>query len=275
MKTIRPTYSISIPEPCHEDWNKMTPTEKGRHCASCQKEVIDFTNKNNEQLFKLIDKGSNMCGRFRKEQLDTPLQLNRKEKNNLASLAASAALPIALLLSNETAAQDNSPKTEQVVQTSKTYTSLGIGMQHRELKEKTEFLITGTVTDDTGLPLPGVNVLIEGTTIGTQTDFDGNYAITAEKNRILVFAYVGYMTDKVIVKGNASEINITLSVSETMSLGIVVIARRAIEPSPISNTHIFGGNYDKNNNAQELRELSKRNRKVAYTQKKLNKKTGN
>jgi len=42
-----------------------------------------------------------------------------------------------------------------------------------------EQTISGTVTDDAGLPLPGVNVLIEGTSTGTQTDFDGNYTIEA------------------------------------------------------------------------------------------------
>ena len=54
--------------------------------------------------------------------------------------------------------------------------------------------ITGTVTDYTGLPLPGVNIIIKGTSNGTQTDFDGNYALSAAKNDILEFSYLGYDT---------------------------------------------------------------------------------
>lgn len=54
--------------------------------------------------------------------------------------------------------------------------------------------VTGTVTDDTGLPLPGVNVLIKGTTTGTQTDFDGNYAIDVQQGEVLVFSYLGLAT---------------------------------------------------------------------------------
>lgn len=54
--------------------------------------------------------------------------------------------------------------------------------------------ITGTVTDDAGMPLPGVNVLLKGTTNGTQTDFDGNYTISASQGDILVFSYVGQKT---------------------------------------------------------------------------------
>jgi len=57
--------------------------------------------------------------------------------------------------------------------------------------------VTGTVTDDSGLPLPGANVLIKGTTQGTQTDFDGNYSIEAENKQELVFTYIGFATKTV------------------------------------------------------------------------------
>ncbi len=54
--------------------------------------------------------------------------------------------------------------------------------------------ISGTVTDQNSLPLPGVNVLIKGTTTGTQTDFDGNYSIEANASDVLVFSYIGQKT---------------------------------------------------------------------------------
>ena len=53
-----------------------------------------------------------------------------------------------------------------------------------------EMTITGNVTDTEGMPLPGVNVFIEGTAIGTLTDFDGNYEIQASQGDVLVFSYV-------------------------------------------------------------------------------------
>ncbi|RXG25401.1 SusC/RagA family TonB-linked outer membrane protein [Leeuwenhoekiella marinoflava] len=55
-------------------------------------------------------------------------------------------------------------------------------------QEKT---VTGTVTDPQGMPLPGVNVLVKGTTSGTQTDFDGNFNVQASEGDILLFSYVG------------------------------------------------------------------------------------
>ncbi|WP_235003966.1 SusC/RagA family TonB-linked outer membrane protein [Aequorivita lipolytica] len=69
--------------------------------------------------------------------------------------------------------------------------------------------ITGTVTDDTGLPLPGANVIIKGTSSGTQSDFDGNYTISANVGQTLTFSYVGFDTKEVKV-GAQNSINITL-----------------------------------------------------------------
>ncbi len=54
--------------------------------------------------------------------------------------------------------------------------------------------ITGTVTDQDNVPLPGVNILVKGTTTGTQSDFDGNYDIQASMGDVLVFSYLGQAT---------------------------------------------------------------------------------
>lgn len=62
---------ITIPEPCHENWDKMTPNENGRFCASCSKTVIDFTKKLPEEIQQYFISNEKICGRFRKSQLDT------------------------------------------------------------------------------------------------------------------------------------------------------------------------------------------------------------
>lgn len=74
-------------------------------------------------------------------------------------------------------------------------------------QEKT---ISGTVTDDQGLPLPGVNIIIKGTSSGTQTDFDGNYNLEASTGETLVFSYVGFDTQEVLV-GAASSYDVTMA----------------------------------------------------------------
>lgn len=62
--------------------------------------------------------------------------------------------------------------------------------------------ITGIVTDEQGIPLPGVNIVVRGTNTGVQTDFDGNYSITARQGDVLVFSFVGLETATYTVQNN-------------------------------------------------------------------------
>jgi TonB-linked SusC/RagA family outer membrane protein len=83
--------------------------------------------------------------------------------------------------------------------------------------------VTGTVTDSqTGDPLPGVNIVIQGTTTGTVTDINGKYAIDVPNvNAVLVFSFISYVSQAVTV-GNQAEINISL-MEEVRALDEVVV----------------------------------------------------
>ena len=68
---------LHIPELCHEDWNKMTPTAQGRHCQSCCKQVVDFTVMSDQQIISHLTKSSGeTCGMVHKDQLEKPLRTN-------------------------------------------------------------------------------------------------------------------------------------------------------------------------------------------------------
>ncbi len=82
--------------------------------------------------------------------------------------------------------------------------------------------ITGTVTDGSGIPLPGVSIVIEGTTQGTQTDFDGNYSIYAPQGAVLVFSYIGMLTQEIVVDGDT--INVTLQEDQEALEEVVVVS---------------------------------------------------
>ena len=89
-------------------------------------------------------------------------------------------------------------------------------------KEKTTLkTITGKVTDESGSPLPGVNVIIEGTNRGTQTDFDGNYSLEAEPGEKIQFSFLGFAT-KTVEIGNDSVINVRLA-EEASTLNEIVV----------------------------------------------------
>lgn len=94
-------------------------------------------------------------------------------------------------------------------------------MQFSFGQEKT---ITGTVVAaEDGLPLPGVTVLVKGTTRGAQTDFDGKYSIGANAGDVLVFSFVGTKTQEITV-GASNSINVTLSEDVEALEEVVVVA---------------------------------------------------
>ena len=66
-------HKITIPEPCHENWDKMTPNENGRFCLSCSKTVVDFTTKLPDEIqhFFIQNQNQKVCGRFKNEQLES------------------------------------------------------------------------------------------------------------------------------------------------------------------------------------------------------------
>lgn len=71
---------LTIPTPCHENWDGMTPSEKGKFCGSCQKQVIDFSNMSDRQVAQFFKKPStgSVCGRFMSDQLDRAIEIPKK-----------------------------------------------------------------------------------------------------------------------------------------------------------------------------------------------------
>ncbi|MBJ6368970.1 TonB-dependent receptor [Snuella sedimenti] len=101
--------------------------------------------------------------------------------------------------------------------------SLTLEMINEFISSSLQQKISGTVTDNTGMPLPGVSIIIKGTTLGTTTDFDGNYSINAPKtNDVLVFSYIGYATKEININ-NQSTINITLEEAASQLEEVVVV----------------------------------------------------
>jgi Secretion system C-terminal sorting domain len=71
---------LTIPKPCHENWDAMTDLQKGKFCGSCQKQVVDFTNMSDRQLAEFFKKPStgSVCGRFMTDQLERELEIPKK-----------------------------------------------------------------------------------------------------------------------------------------------------------------------------------------------------
>ncbi|WP_299666662.1 TonB-dependent receptor [uncultured Polaribacter sp.] len=97
----------------------------------------------------------------------------------------------------------------------------------------TQNSVSGVVTDDQNNPTPGVTVNIKGTSIGTITDFDGNYQIKVNNGNIIVFSYLGYKTQEVTYLGQSS-INIQLKEDISQLDEVVIIGYGAVKRTDLT-----------------------------------------
>lgn len=96
--------------------------------------------------------------------------------------------------------------------------------------------INGQIKDDTGTPLPGVNVIVKGTSIGTLTDIDGNFTITVpSENSILVLSYVGFETLEVNVS-ELDRVDVQMKVSASSLDSVVLVGSRNPSRTAINST---------------------------------------
>ncbi|MFC4818233.1 carboxypeptidase-like regulatory domain-containing protein [Flavobacterium sp. GCM10023249] len=205
---------LSIPEPCHENWAQMTPTEKGMFCAACQKNVYDFTNSTDREIIGAYKKNQNLCGRFLTTQLDRELVLPKERKSIwLASLF----FGMVALFDTKATAQEK-PKTEQT--DTKNINTANVPTE--TVNQSEEKMITGIVSDASG-PIPGANVVVQGTTRGVQSNFDGTYSIRVKEGEKLVYSFMG-MKDTFKTVGASNVINTTLQ-DNNVFLGEIIFSK--------------------------------------------------
>ncbi len=176
---------LTIPKPCHENWDAMTDVQKGKFCGSCQKQVVDFTNMSDRQLAEFFKKPStgSVCGRFMNDQLERAIEIPKKRIPWLKYFFT-IALP-AFFISKASAQQQ--PKMMGKVMrpalrdTAKTITVPPVRMlgmiapliqpvvkgdtviQIVKESPKATDMIRGRVVDETGEPVPYASIIMEET----------------------------------------------------------------------------------------------------------------
>lgn len=240
------SVTLTIPTPCHENWQAMTPAEQGRFCLSCQKTVLDFTTKTDREVARYFEQtassenAGHTCGRFRPDQLQRPL--HAVQPGGLgARLRAYGLVVPGLLLGGIAQAQTDRPvlmgkvacprpTATQVeprivgeVVANPPKAILGDTIVVESPAPRT---ITGQVRDgDVNEALIGALVIISGTNIGAVTDQDGRYEITIPadmQNPALEFQYTGYASISVTV-GSQAVVNAAMEIRTDLLLGEIVI----------------------------------------------------
>ena len=106
--------ALYIPKPCHEDWNKMTPTERGKFCSACSKHVIDFSLMSDTQILNILSNQSGkVCGRFDAAQLERPLVETKIKKKKSWWMAL--AMPLLFLFDRSEAQEMKAPGDTTVI----------------------------------------------------------------------------------------------------------------------------------------------------------------
>ncbi|MDH7911763.1 SusC/RagA family TonB-linked outer membrane protein [Winogradskyella sp. SYSU M77433] len=126
-------------------------------------------------------------------------------------------------------------------------------MQFSFAQEKT---VTGTVTTkDDGLPLPGANVIVKGTSRGQQTDFDGKYTIQVSQGDVLTVSYVGMKTTEITI-GAANTYNVALELDNTLDEVVVQAFRTATkETSSVASVTVTSSTIEARPNANFVQTL--------------------
>ena len=207
-----------------ENWEHMTVSQQGKFCQVCKKEVIDFTKTAEVELFEKIKNGQKICGRFKQSQLSHDLKSNLS-KTNWKQLAVAAGFTSILAIAAPANAQKTSTKTEQLEKTSEKNSE-----EKHSISAKDSIVISGTVTDEEDLPIPGVHIKVLDSKILTQTDFDGNFMIvlaakTTANNLKLEFTSLGYETQVINADLKSENLDIKMNTSETITTGIVVVEK--------------------------------------------------
>tara|TARA_R110002051_G_scaffold66515_12_gene120515 strand:- start:3371 stop:4102 length:732 start_codon:yes stop_codon:yes gene_type:complete len=204
---MKSTITIAVKNPCNENFTNFSKTNNGGFCMSCEKEVIDFTKFSDEELLGFLSStNKKTCGKFKTSQLKSYESnfIDTMNKSILTKGISIMSLSLLALCATEVKGQETA-SLESPVEV--------VSIHHQDILGKAivlqeKYTLTGTIVDETNEPLPGVNVVLKGTAIGTQTDLDGKFEFPQqlEANDLLVFSYIGYETKtyKVEASGNTN-----------------------------------------------------------------------
>jgi TonB-dependent SusC/RagA subfamily outer membrane receptor len=200
LTVMQPKLKLSITEPCHENWQNMNPTEQGRYCNSCVKEVIDFTcMSDTEVLYYFINKKKeNVCGRFYNDQLNREIAKPKYEKSKTMWYWNYFVMLFLLLV------KGNASKAQVVIEQypAEQQSKSNIEEKCTSIKGKVDinrkFDIAGKITDESGVPVAGASVVIKGKKIGTQSNVDGTYQLkNVSVKDILTVSSVGFASKEI------------------------------------------------------------------------------
>jgi hypothetical protein len=257
---MKQEFYFHIPQPCHENWDKMSPAAKGCFCESCSKQVVDFSlMSDNEVLNHFLKNTGKVCGRFANDQLQRPFIPAKEQKKKTWWIAMM--MPLLLLFDKVNAQKKNNPTVKsntEVKQLKSKPQILGTVLSKimpagdvevkeectgtvgdtilvaNETKKEKRFIVKGKITDEkTDEPVSFATVVVKREKIGTAADLNGNFSLAVHSNYdniILTIASVGYHEKEIPIALNQTSNNISLN-QEINELPEIIIANESLKIS--------------------------------------------
>jgi hypothetical protein len=206
---------LSIPVPCSQDWDVMTSNNNGRHCDSCQKTVVDFSNFTDKELVEFFKKATGkICGRLNPYQIDRPMPMIEQSRHSLlykTLLGTAVVAGISASAQGQTSPQD----TTRIRQTPiTTYATMGeVVARHKD-----EHTITGKVKDaNTKMPIANAEVMLERADYIVYTDSTGVFTLNVPDSLVgqkikILFSTAGHIHFEKEITANKfpKQLNISL-----------------------------------------------------------------
>lgn len=215
MKKIQ----LSIPAPCYENWDAMTPTRQGRYCNACAKEVIDFSNMSDSEVlhYFLKKKNDTVCGRVFPDQLARAITAPAIKKWYWRWQYA-AALFLFFSKPNAAAAQKKAAHPVTALPGLQKKTPLPVG----EMSFTKNITVAGRVIDSAGNAVPYASIKVRHTQNGVSADGNGQFSITMENDPVIIeVSRLGYIQKEVVVT-DSSDLQIILTRCNEMLQEVVI-----------------------------------------------------
>ncbi len=251
---------LTIAEPCHENWENMSPVEKGKFCSSCEKEVVDFSYMSDRQVAEFFKKPSNgsVCGRFMSDQLDREIEIPKKRIPFLKYFF-SFLLP-AIFISKASAQQKMGkvrPATKDTTRRPIDYELRTLGLvapniipvckdttDNRTIKGEvtnvvqkvTRIAVNGKVVNENGEAIPNVSVKIINNGKIIMADEKGKFSFHTTKDQLieLELTSVGYKDEQYIYP-------FTLNYSGVVDVNIQMKAGVKEMDEVVCHAYVLGG----------------------------------
>jgi TonB-dependent SusC/RagA subfamily outer membrane receptor len=221
---------LAIPEPCHENWQQMTPTGQGRFCNACAKEVIDFSMMTDTEVLNYFTSRTHdkVCGRALPSQLERTISKPKDPTKRLFWYWNYIVMFFMFFGKGNSAKAQGGIKPGTEINPVKANDIRGDIVVANVGKREGNRIISGKVTDKDGNPVSFATVKIKGTNTGISADANGVYSIRVNNEDVLTISGVSFKSVEEAV-GLRSVINAVLEGGLT---GFVIVETDLVYSAP-------------------------------------------